>query len=458
MAESNNLKLDQHRVKKALIDKCIKGIPRTSKIFMIGLALVIAASGYGYNKWLATTTKTEYPTATVGKGPITDFIEATGTLSAIKISAMGFKNDDTIIAINVASGDKVVKGQILAQQDPAALQSALQQAQSSVDQDDINLKSATLNYETNRKNYERQQELFKAGAISQTDLETAQDALTKSEWDVATAKTKLVNDQAKVAEAQADLAGATMVAPFDGIIGVVNGQVGQLNGINSSTSTLLTVLSEELQLSALINEADIGRIKVGQDVEFTASAYPAITFKGKVLRVTPEASTVSNVQYYPVLISCEDPEHKLLSGMSVSANIIIARKSEALTVSMMAVSYAETYAKTNPSGAAKSNLQSSVPAAPIQPGNNNSATMNQEGTSSVVLVLENNQPTVKNVVLGLSDGSYYEVISGLAEGDKVILGSSTATASSGTSSSSSTAATRKNNPAGGGMGGPPPGM
>ncbi|MDD3365257.1 MAG: efflux RND transporter periplasmic adaptor subunit [Syntrophomonas sp.] len=443
--QSSQVKYDVTKVKEVLLKKRIQGMSKKNKVvWLVGILLVLAASGYGSYKWLGTSSKTStYPTATVGKATITDSIEATGTLSAIKTSEMGFKNDDTITAINVVSGDKVTKGQILAEQDPASLQSTLQQAQSSVDQDEISVKTAVLTNETNRKTLERQQQLFAAGAVSQTDLDTAQNTFTKSEWDVATVKSKLVNDQAKVVEAQADLTGATMVAPFDGIIGVVNGQVGSINGINSSTSTLLTVMSEDLQLSALINEADIGRIKIGQDVEFIPSAYATKTFKGKVLRITPEASTVSSVQYYPVLISCEDPDHQLLSGMSVSANIIVARKSDVLTVSMMAVSYAESYVKSNPS---------SVPtaAAPTQ------------GTAGVVVVLENNQPTVKNIVLGLSDGSNYELISGLSLGDKVIVGSSTsaATGSSSTKSTTTTKSTTKSttNQGGGGMGGPPPGM
>jgi len=462
---AENVKLDAQNVQELLLKKRIHVMSRKKKITLfLGILIIIAASGFGAYKWLVSSKTTTYPTATVTKATITDSIEATGTLEAIKESAMGFKNNATITAINVEPGDKVKKGQILAQQDTANLQSALQQAQSSVEQDQISLKTNNLTLETDRRDLERKQKLFAAGALAQTDLDTAQDTYTKSELALATSKSKLVNDQAKVAEAQSDLEGATLVAPFDGIIGEVNGQVGQINGIDASSSTLLTILSEDLQLSALVNEADIGRIKVGQDVEFTTSAYSNKTFKGKVLRITPQASTVSSVQYYPVLISCSDPDNQLLSGMSVSANIIVARKSDALAVSMMAVSYAQSYIKSNPSTTAN-NAQSTSPGSQTNTqstvsGSSSSTSTTTEQTTSSVLVLQSNQPVVKTVVLGLNDGSNYEVISGLNDGDKVIVGSSqtdTTSASSGTSSSSSSKTTKSQNQGGGGMGGPPPG-
>jgi HlyD family secretion protein len=246
------------------------------------------------------------------------------------------------------------------------------------------------------------------------------------------------------------LEGATLVAPFDGIIGEVNGQVGQINGINASSATLLTIMSEELQLSALVNEADIGRIKVGQDVEFTSSTFADKTFTGQVLRITPQATTVSNVQYYPVLISCNDPDGVLMSGMTVSANIIVARRTDVLAVPMMAVSYAESNTRSNPGSA------SGKSAGVKSKTTGGSAAV----TESVVLVMENNQAVIKSVVLGINDGSNYEVIQGLNEGDKVIVGSNqadAATSGSGSSSGSSKNTTRQNQ-GGPGMGGPPPGM
>lgn len=451
-------------VQEILVNKQIRGMSKIKKVSVVlVILLVLAASGFGVFKYLGSSNKADYLTSKVTRSAVSDIITATGTLEPVKKSEMGFKSDNTITAINVKPGDHVKQGDILAAQDATTLQSSLQQAYSSLEQDQINVKSAEMTCNAKQKTLQRQQALYDAGAITESDLETARDDYTKAQWDVESAKAKLVNDQAKVAQAQSDYEGAVLVAPFDGIIGAVNGQVGQINGLNSSSSTLLTVMSEDLQMSALVNEADIARIKAGQEVEFTSSAFTNKTFQGTVLRITPEAKTVSNVQYYPVLISCVDPDHQLLSGMSVSASIIVNRKTDILTVPMMAISYAQSYLKSNPAAAQGATSAPQAGSAAPSAGSTSTTTSTTETKQSAILIMQGNQPVVKNVVLGMSDGSNYEVIEGLNEGDTVIVGSNSATSNSGSSSSSSSSSksnssSQRNQGGMGGMGGPPPGM
>jgi HlyD family secretion protein len=489
---ANEIEFDAEKVQGMLFEKRIKGASRKKKIiWMVIILLILAASGYAYTKWSGTSKSAGgYTTATIARATVSDTVEATGTLSAIKQSAMGFKNDNTITAINVQTGDTVKAGQILAKQDTTSLQASLQQTKSTVEQDQISVQSAMLIDVVNQKTLARQQKLFDVGALAQNDLDTAKDACTKSGWDVATAKSRLTIDQTKVNQAQSDISDCTLVAPFAGIIGAVNGQVGQINGINSSSSTLLTVLSTDLEMTALVNEADIGRVKVGQNIEFSSSAYSNKTFTGKVLRITPQAEAVSNVQYYPVLISVVDPDKQLLSGMSVTANIIVSQKKDVLTVPMMAVSFAQSYIKSNPTtvtnnttkagagnttNARKTRRSTQMTGISGQVGStttssvanntqtNNVATSVETTQSAYVALLKNGIITVTKVTLGLSDGSNYEVVKGLSEGDLVVVGStqldsqsssSGSTSSSTSSSSSKTSSSSSRRSQGGGFGGP----
>ncbi len=432
-SEEGHVSLDTQHVRRTLVDKRIRGMSTGKKaILLLAALLVLGAAAYGIHKLTGNNDQVSYATATVSQGTVTNSIEATGTLEAVRTADMGFKNDDIITVLNVQPGDHVTAGQVLAQQDPATLRNALQQAQNTVDQDIINVKMSQMNLETARKELERQQQLFDANAISQTELESAQNSYAKSELDLQLAQAKLANDRNKLAQAEEDMAESTIVAPFDGLIGAVNGQVGSINGINSASSTLLTVMSDELQINALVNEADIGQVKVGQAVEFSSSSFGSKVFKGEVLRITPQAKTVSNVQYYPVLISCEDPEGVLLSGMSVSARIIVAREENAITVPMMAVSYAQTYLRSNP-------------AASAPPG------------SKAAVVMENQQPVVRAIEVGVNDGTNYAVVNGLKPGDTVIIGTaSTFESANGKSAAQPNTNRNQGGMPGGGMG-PPPG-
>ncbi|NLW92121.1 MAG: efflux RND transporter periplasmic adaptor subunit [Syntrophomonadaceae bacterium] len=476
--QSSLMHLDDDNVEEIMLASKIRGMSRTRKITVILAALIFVALGaFGYYRWSASKADSDYLTMAVSNTTITDSIEATGTLEPVKKSEMGFKNDGTITAINVNPGDQVIQGQVLAQQEPTSLTSALEQAQNTVDQDIINVKTCNLAYQSQLRNFEQQQKLQEAGAVAQSDMDTARDDLTRAELELATAQSKLANDQIKAQQARSDLSEATLIAPFDGIIGAVNGQVGQINGINSSTSTLLTVMSEDLQLTALVNEADIGQVKSGQEVEFTSTTYSNKTFSGKVVRITPEAQTVSNVQYYPVLISCSDPDRLLKSGMTVSAEIIISCKANVLTVPKMAVTYAQTYMQQNAASSGtksttgsgstnKSQSNSAANRSSIKALNKNSSGPSAgfsgldstQGRPGMVLVLQNNKPVLKTVRLGLSDESNYEVVSGLEAGDQVVVGTSQSASSDSSTSNNSNSSNRSKGNMGGGMGGPPPGM
>lgn len=453
--ESNGSKLDDAHIQEVLLSKEINARSRRKKkLITLGIIIILVASSvFGLYCWLGPPKDTGFLTMPVAKGNVTDAIQATGTLEPVRKSEMGFKNDAAIISINVQPGDHVTAGQILAQQDATTLEASLRQAQSQLTQDEISVQNQTLTYEAAARTLAQQQELYNAGAVSRSAFEQAQDTYHKAELDLQSSKARLINDQAKVDQARSDLEGATLVAPFDGIIGAVNAQVGQIIGINASSNVLLSVMSEDLQMSALVNEADIGRIKIGQNVEFATSAYGEKAFKGKVVTITPEAKTVSNVQYYPVVVSCDDPDRHLKAGMSASAKIIMARKSDVLTVPMMAVSYAQSSTKSNqsstsPSSAGQSGQGPSSRSTTRSSGDkaNSGAASDGAETSknAMVLVLENNQAVQKNVVLGLNDGQNYEVISGLQEGEQIIVGSASTSSSQSPQTGSSSSQNRNN--------------
>ncbi|MGI9951498.1 efflux RND transporter periplasmic adaptor subunit [Moorellaceae bacterium AZ2] len=448
---------------------------------LILLVLLVGMGGYFGYRHLKGSAKPAYLSVPVGKVTIQNVVQATGTLEPVRTASLNFKSAGLIKAVYVKVGDRVKKGQLLAEQDTQELEGELRKAESSLKKSEVELKNLLsgpkeeeiaqkqsevevnrLEYEAAQKDLERQKKLYEAGAASAADVESAEKAVVNakaklqqselalkllqegsSQEEIAAAQAAVEATRIDVEMAQLNLEGAKITAPFDGIVTEVNGEVGQRaggTGNGGETGGVITLVSEELQLKALVNEADIGKVQEGQDVEFTVSAYGTTTFKGKVASIAPQASTQSNVAVFEVVISVEDPNHQLKSGMTATANIILARKEDTLAVPAMAISYAESYLKANAGRAGAGAQPGSAPSAQggqVREGQEGKGKQSMAATAQsedtrVVLVLQNGEPLPRRIKVGLSDGEYTEVLEGLSEGERVVIGVINARSSSST--------------------------
>ncbi|MGB9858693.1 MAG: efflux RND transporter periplasmic adaptor subunit [Moorellaceae bacterium] len=473
---------------------------RRWKLPLVLFLVLLAGGGYFAYRYTASNGKANYLAVAVGKEDIADVIEANGIIEPVRTVGVNFKNVGLVKALYVREGDRVKAGQLLAEQDTSELEAELKQAESNlkrseaelqqlisgsrpeeIAQKEAEVEANQVAYEMAEKELERQQKLFEAGAAPASDVDTAKKALisAKSQLEQSQQALKLLKEGSRAEEIEAaraavqaaeatlevarlNLAEAKIYAPFDGIVTAVNGDVGQRSGTGGTNvdTSFITLASEELQLRAWVNEADIGKVKLGQEVEFTVAAYSDVTFKGKVKTIAPEATTKSNVQIFEVLISVEDPSNLLRSGMSATATIVLAKKSDVLAVPTMALTFAESYLKGQ--GQTKVGAAGQLGAAGKQAGEGN----NREGDSTqggqtaaqpqaqapgqgettavagdntkTVLVLENGQPVARKIKVGLSDGQYVEVLEGLTEGEKVIIGMITGKQSQQSTTSSQT--------------------
>ena len=226
-------------------------------------------------------------------------------------------------------------------------------------------------------------------AQAEYNLAKAQDTLAKTEAgpdpkEVEAAQAKVVSAQAALEEAQAALKAATMVAPFDGTVISVGAEKGDL----VSSGTIIVTLADlsTLRVRAIVDETDISKVEIGQQVEVTFDAFPGLSFLGQVLEVPLQGTLSQNVLTYEVPVSLEGAEGVALkTGMTANLNIVGGRRENALLVPAMAVQQGE------------------------------------EG--NVVMVQDTPQgPSVATrVQVGLSDGTYVEIVSGLIEGDRVLV-------------------------------------
>jgi HlyD family secretion protein len=339
-----------------------------------------------------------YQTSTVTRGSITQAVTATGTLNPVVNVQVGSQVSGNISKLFVDFNSQVKAGQVVAQIDPALFQATVTQAEGDV-------ASAQAALELARINAKRTQDLFARKTSSQADLDQATANLHQAEANV---KIK----QGALDKAKADLEHCTITSPIDGVVISRSVDVGQTVAASLQAPVIFQIANDltKMQIDSNVAEADVGVVKVGQDVDFTVDAFPTQTFHGKVVQVRNAPITVQNVVTYDTVIGVSNPDLKLKPGMTANVSIIAARKDNVIQIKNAALRY-------RPAGAPAAEMGSRSPSSRGGRG-----VGGRERTSSdrTVYVLPGNQPKPVQIKTGISDSVVTEVVEGLKEGDRVV--------------------------------------
>jgi HlyD family secretion protein len=351
-----------------------------------------------------------YQTAAITRGPITQAVTATGTLNPVVNVQVGSQVSGNIAKLFVDFNSQVKAGQVVAQIDPALFQATVTQAEG-------DLASAQAALELAKVNAIRTQELFSRKTSSQADLDQAMANLHQGEANV---KIK----QGALDKARADLEHCTITSPIDGVVISRSVDVGQTVAASLQAPVIFAIANDltKMQIDANVAEADVGVVKIDQNVDFTVDAFPMETFHGKVVQVRNAPITVQNVVTYDTVIGVSNPELKLKPGMTANVSIIVAHKADALQIKNAALRY-------RPPDATPVETRKTVTSRGGGPTARRGGA--QQGAQRTVYVLPSgaSRPEPRQIKTGISDGIVTEVVEGLNEGDRVVtaeLGSTTA--------------------------------
>lgn len=288
-----------------------------------------------------------------------------GKLEAMNSANIVAKSSGKVADISVDVGSLVSAGQVLISLESADLAAALRLAEAGVE-------TAQINYVLAQKQYERGKELYDAGAISQADFDiNYQAALDK-------ARTALKSAQASQDQAQAKYSDSFIRSPLDGVVTARNINVGEQAG---SASTLITVMNlDKVIVNINVLEDQVNRLQVGQQVNVKVSAVADTPLAGTITNIASAASTTSKV--FPVKVQIDNPDHVLKPGMFAEVTFEIVGKTGLL-----------------------------VP---------NTAVTSYNGSQKVFLIKEDSAKDTP-VQAGESDSQYTLIISGVSEGDEVIV-------------------------------------
>jgi len=350
------------------------------------IALVTAAEIWRIHSANAVS----YETVTVGLGQVQASVTATGTLNAVVDVQVGSQVSGNIIALYADFNTKVTKGQLVAQIDPQAFQTQVDQAtaalasvhsgvltagaQEQKAQSDLagtmanekGVESILAKDQANAVNatnqYQRQDAAFTKGLISQQDHDlakatvdaaeaqvaadqsqinaskqtilSAQDQLNVAKEQVVSAQAQERQSQASLEQANVNLAHTKITAPVDGTVIARRMDVGQTVAASFSAPTIFEIAQDltKMQLDTNVDESDIGNINAGQQATFTVDAYPAMTFHGEVTAVRKAPISQQNVVTYDVVIAVANPDLRLFPGMTANARILTAKLDNALKV------------------------------------------------------------------------------------------------------------------------------
>ena len=302
-------------------------------VIAIIIAVLIGGGLLAYYK--IKNGEVKYKTILIQNGSLRAAVTATGTVNAVKTVLVGTQVSGTLRQLHVDYNSRVKKGQIIAEIDPAILQAQVDQARANVLAAKANVEKAKATLEDTKRSRDRNRQLFSKNLIAKSDLDTSEATHDSNSAQVNAAiaqvaqtgsGTALCRDQPQVHED----------SRFSGrwYSGVEKCRC-RTNSRGKLPDTPRFTIAQDLtkmQIDTNIDEADIGKVITGQNVEFTVDAYPDSTFRGIVDEIRIAPITVQNVVTYDVVVKVDNSDLKLKPGMTANVSIIVASKDGVLKI------------------------------------------------------------------------------------------------------------------------------
>ncbi len=297
------------------------------KIIFIIAGLVIVTLSVYFIFYKGTDKSYNFRFEKADKGNISVYVTATGTVNPVTSIDVGTQVSGIISKLYADFNSIVKAGQVIAQIDPTFLNQAIKDAEA-------NLEHSQSQNDENQRIFQRTKALFDKNLDSQADYDAALSTYEGS-------KALLKQAQVQLDKAKLNLQYATIYAPIDGVVINRAVSIGQTVAASFSSPTLFTIANDlkKMQVEAIIDESDIGRISIGQPVTFTVDAYPDDEFKGRVSQIRLSPQIVQNVVNYSVIIDVPNDKLKLMPGMTANVKVLIAEKDSVLKVPNLALRF-----------------------------------------------------------------------------------------------------------------------
>ncbi|HPB43603.1 MAG TPA: efflux RND transporter periplasmic adaptor subunit [Candidatus Syntrophosphaera sp.] len=418
------------------------------------IALLLISAAIVFIQLRKSSNRPEWKIDSPSKGTIREVVTATGSLNPTVLVEVGTEVSGTIKTLYKDFNDKVRKGEVLARLDTEILAASVESAQAEVNKARVSRDEASMEYNNSET-------LFSRDMISSYELQKDKYSLDQAKLNLATALLRLQT-------AEKNLKNATITSPIDGVIVSREVSEGQTVAASMNSPTLFTIANnlDQMEITASVDEADIGKISVGLPVEFSVDAHAGQMFTGSVQQIRLKSETEQNVVSYSVIIDAANPDHKLLPGMTTNVTIITQSKENVIRIPETATRFTPSKevwelfglkweddlipnarkaamekaiasasggrapSRDNPrpdsakapSGRPPRGFPGGMPPGGMPGGVNRGGGNGRNGGSALIWVLKDKTPELIMVRTGVSDGAFVEVLSPLDPDTKIITG------------------------------------
>lgn len=316
-----------------------RAIPRFVPVIVI--AVVVAGGLWFWSQRSAAGAEDAWRTTPVERGDIRVVISATGTLSATSTVVVGSQVSGQITDVLVDFNDPVEQGQVLARIDPATFQAQIEQGAAQINSARASLTQAQATLRNAQLDYDRKASLAGQQLVARSDVDLARAALDQATAQATAARAQIVQQTASTQTSRINMERTVIRSPVDGTILTRSIEPGQTVAASLQAPELFTIAEDlrKMRIELAVDEADIGQVRVGQTVTFTADAFNDRRFNGTVEQVRLAATTTNNVVTYPVVVAVDNADGTLLPGLTVNAEIEVSNRENVLKIANAALRY-----------------------------------------------------------------------------------------------------------------------
>ena len=370
---------------------------------------------------------TAYQFSTVQRGDIEDVVTATGTLQPRDYVDVGAQVSGQLRKIHVEVGDTVNAGDLLAEIDPTVYRARVDASRAQLKNLRAQLKDREAQLALAQIQLRRQRALMAEDATTKESLQTAEASAKSAEAQLEAVRAQIEQIESTLRGDEANLQYARILSPMAGTVVSITARQGQTLNTNQQAPVVMRIADlSTMTVQTQVSEADVSRLKLGMDAYFTTLGGSGKRWQGKLEKIEPTPTVTNNVVLYNALFDVLNPDGLLMTQMTAQVFFIVSQARDVLLVPMAALSQGAPLAPQPSPSAAPANANGAGRGMGAGAGQGRSGGVAAAGTGprqgTVKVADERGGVQERKVELGVANRVQAQVLSGLAEGERVVSG------------------------------------